>query len=97
VHFSKLRPREAAPCCPWLDELEKGLAGSKSSRAAAGGTSARVCGSSVGHRRERLLFPAHSGHRTCPVRDLVRSDGAQAAETGGVRPMEAHPQGPAFF
>jgi SpoVK/Ycf46/Vps4 family AAA+-type ATPase len=36
-----------APCCLWLDELEKGLAGSKSSGATDGGTSARVLGSLV--------------------------------------------------
>lgn len=35
----------AAPCCLWLDELEKGLAGSKSSGSTDGGTSARVLGS----------------------------------------------------
>jgi SpoVK/Ycf46/Vps4 family AAA+-type ATPase len=34
-----------APCCLWLDELEKGLAGSKSSGSTDGGISARVLGS----------------------------------------------------
>jgi SpoVK/Ycf46/Vps4 family AAA+-type ATPase len=34
-----------APSCLWLDELEKGLAGSKSSGSTDGGTSARVLGS----------------------------------------------------
>jgi AAA+ superfamily predicted ATPase len=34
-----------APCCLWLDELEKGLAGSRSSSATDGGTSTRVLGS----------------------------------------------------
>jgi SpoVK/Ycf46/Vps4 family AAA+-type ATPase len=31
-----------APCCLWLDELEKGLAGSKSSGSTDGGTSERA-------------------------------------------------------
>ena len=34
-----------APCVLWLDELEKGMAGSKSSGSTDGGTSARVFGS----------------------------------------------------
>jgi hypothetical protein len=34
-----------APCVVWLDEIEKGLAGSKSSGSTAGGTSVRVLGS----------------------------------------------------
>jgi ATP-dependent 26S proteasome regulatory subunit len=33
-----------APCCLWIDELEKGFAGSKSSGATDGGTSSRVFG-----------------------------------------------------
>jgi SpoVK/Ycf46/Vps4 family AAA+-type ATPase len=36
-----------APCCLWIDELEKGFAGSKSSGATDGGTSARVFGSFI--------------------------------------------------
>jgi SpoVK/Ycf46/Vps4 family AAA+-type ATPase len=31
-----------APCCLWIEELEKGFAGSKSSGATDGGTSARA-------------------------------------------------------
>ncbi|MCX6925884.1 MAG: AAA family ATPase, partial [Verrucomicrobia bacterium] len=36
-----------APCCLWIDEVEKGLSGSKSSGATDGGTSARVFGSFI--------------------------------------------------
>ena len=36
-----------APCVLWLDEIEKGMAGSKSSGATDGGTSARVFGSFI--------------------------------------------------
>jgi AAA+ superfamily predicted ATPase len=36
-----------APCCLWIDELEKGFAGSKSSGTTDGGTSARVFGSFI--------------------------------------------------
>jgi len=36
-----------APCVLWLDELEKGLAGSKSSGSTDGGTSSRVFGSFI--------------------------------------------------
>jgi SpoVK/Ycf46/Vps4 family AAA+-type ATPase len=42
-----------APCCLWLDELEKGLAGSKSSGATDGGTSARVLGSLLSWMQEK--------------------------------------------
>ena len=35
-----------APCCLWIDEVEKGFSGTKSSNATDGGTSARVFGSS---------------------------------------------------
>ena len=34
-----------APCCLWVDELEKGFSGSKSSGSSDGGTSSRVLGS----------------------------------------------------
>jgi ATP-dependent 26S proteasome regulatory subunit len=42
-----------APCCLWIDELEKGLAGSKSSGATDGGTSARVFGSFISWMQEK--------------------------------------------
>lgn len=42
-----------APCCLWLDELEKALAGSKSSSATDGGTSARVLGSLLSWMQEK--------------------------------------------
>lgn len=42
-----------APCCLWLDELEKGLAGSKSSGSTDGGTSARVIGSLLSWLQEK--------------------------------------------
>jgi ATPase family associated with various cellular activities (AAA) len=42
-----------APCVLWLDEVEKGLAGSKSSGAADGGTSARVFGSFISWMAEK--------------------------------------------
>jgi SpoVK/Ycf46/Vps4 family AAA+-type ATPase len=42
-----------APCCLWLDEVEKGLAGSKSSGSTDGGTSARVLGSLLSWMQEK--------------------------------------------
>jgi len=42
-----------APCCLWLDEMEKGLAGSKSSGSTDGGTSARVLGSLLSWMQEK--------------------------------------------
>ena len=36
-----------APCCLWIDEVEKGFSGSKSSNATDGGTSSRVFGSFI--------------------------------------------------
>src|SRR5512141_584230 len=42
-----------APCCLWLDELEKGFSGSKSSGATDGGTSARVFGSFISWMQEK--------------------------------------------
>jgi hypothetical protein len=43
-----------APCVLWLDEIEKGLAGSKSSGATDGGTSARVFGSFISWMAEKV-------------------------------------------
>jgi hypothetical protein len=42
-----------APCCLWVDELEKGLAGSKSSGSTDGGTSSRVFGSFISWLQEK--------------------------------------------
>jgi len=42
-----------APCVLWIDELEKGFAGSKSSGAADGGTGARVFGSFLSWMQEK--------------------------------------------
>ena len=42
-----------APCCLWIDEIEKGFAGSKSSGATDGGTSARVFGSFISWMQEK--------------------------------------------
>lgn len=42
-----------APCVVWLDEIEKGLAGSKSSGSTDGGTSARVLGSLLSWMQEK--------------------------------------------
>jgi AAA+ superfamily predicted ATPase len=42
-----------APCVLWLDEIEKGFAGSKSSGATDGGTSARVLGSFLNWMQEK--------------------------------------------
>ena len=42
-----------APCCLWIDELEKGFAGSKSSGSTDGGTSARVFGSFISWLQEK--------------------------------------------
>jgi hypothetical protein len=42
-----------APCCVWIDELEKGFSGSKSSGATDGGTSARVFGSFISWMQEK--------------------------------------------
>ena len=42
-----------SPCILWIDEIEKGFAGSKSSGATDGGTSSRVFGSFVSWMQER--------------------------------------------
>jgi len=42
-----------APCCLWVDELEKGFAGTKSSGSSDGGTSARVFGSFISWMQEK--------------------------------------------
>ena len=42
-----------APCIVWIDELDKGLAGSRSSGSSDGGTSARVFGSFISWMQER--------------------------------------------
>jgi hypothetical protein len=42
-----------APCVLWLDEIEKGMAGSKSSGATDGGTSARVLGTFLSWMQEK--------------------------------------------
>jgi ATP-dependent 26S proteasome regulatory subunit len=42
-----------APCCLWIDKVEKGFAGSKSSGATDGGTSSRVFGSFIGWLQEK--------------------------------------------
>ena len=43
-----------APCCLWVDELEKGFSGSKSSGATDGGTSSRVFGSFISWMQEKI-------------------------------------------
>jgi hypothetical protein len=42
-----------APCCLWIDELEKSFSGSKSSGSTDGGTSARVFGSFLSWMQEK--------------------------------------------
>ena len=42
-----------APCCLWIDEVEKGFSGTKSSNATDGGTSSRVFGSFVSWMQEK--------------------------------------------
>jgi len=42
-----------APCCLWIDEIEKGFSGSKSSGSTDGGTSARVFGSFLQWMQEK--------------------------------------------
>jgi AAA+ superfamily predicted ATPase len=42
-----------APCCLWIDELEKSFAGAKSSGSTDGGTSARVLGSFLAWMQEK--------------------------------------------
>ncbi len=42
-----------APCCLWIDEVEKGFAGSKSSGQTDGGTSSRVFGSFISWMQEK--------------------------------------------
>ena len=42
-----------APCVVWMDEIEKGMAGSKSSGATDGGTSARVLGTFLSWMQEK--------------------------------------------
>lgn len=43
-----------APCVLWLDELEKGMAGGKSSGATDGGTTARVLGTFLSWMQEKM-------------------------------------------
>jgi len=43
-----------SPCCLWIDELEKGFAGSRSSSSTDGGTSARVFGSFLSWMQEKV-------------------------------------------
>jgi len=42
-----------APCCLWIDEIEKGFGGTKSSGASDGGTSARVFGTFLNWMQEK--------------------------------------------
>jgi regulator of extracellular matrix RemA (YlzA/DUF370 family) len=42
-----------APCCLWIDEVEKGFSGTKSSNATDGGTSARIFGSFLSWLQEK--------------------------------------------
>ena len=42
-----------APCCLWIDEVEKGFSGTKSSNATDGGTSSRVFGSFISWMQEK--------------------------------------------
>src|SRR3954447_17917154 len=42
-----------APCCLWIDEVEKGFSGAKSSGSTEGGTSARVFGSFLSWMQEK--------------------------------------------
>lgn len=42
-----------APCCLWIDEIEKGFSGTKSSGATDGGTSSRVFGSFISWMQEK--------------------------------------------
>jgi len=42
-----------APCCLWIDELDKGVSGSKSSGSTDGGTSARVLGTMLSWMAEK--------------------------------------------
>jgi hypothetical protein len=42
-----------SPCCLWIDEVEKGFSGTKSSNATDGGTSARVFGSFLSWMQEK--------------------------------------------
>ena len=42
-----------APCCLWIDEVDKAMSGSKSSGATDGGTSARVFGSFISWMQEK--------------------------------------------
>jgi SpoVK/Ycf46/Vps4 family AAA+-type ATPase len=42
-----------APCCLWIDEIEKGFSGTKSSNSTDGGTSSRVFGSFISWLQEK--------------------------------------------
>ena len=44
-----------APCCLWIDEIEKGFSGTKSSNATDGGTSSRVFGSFISWMQEKTV------------------------------------------
>jgi SpoVK/Ycf46/Vps4 family AAA+-type ATPase len=53
---SAIQTAEAiAPCALWIDEIEKGLSGSRSSGATDGGTSARVFGTLLNWMQEKTV------------------------------------------
>ena len=62
-----------APCVLWIDELEKGFAGSRSSGSTDGGTSSRVFGSFISWMQEKTLAGVHRRHgqrrEPAPARD----------------------------
>ena len=57
-----------APCCLWIDEVEKGFSGTKSSNATDGGTSSRVFGSlyQLDAGKSRLLYSSSPLPMTYP-------------------------------
>jgi SpoVK/Ycf46/Vps4 family AAA+-type ATPase len=76
---SVLQTAEAvSPCILWLDEIEKGLSGSKSSGSTDGGTSARVFGTLLSWMQEKsasvfIVATANDVTQLPPERTLGRN------------------------
>jgi hypothetical protein len=89
-----------APCCLWIEELEKGFAGSKSSGATDGGTSARVFGSLISWMQEKKSRVLLTPHPPCQPASIPGSASIQllqgwrlvrrSLEEGGCAPISSH-------
>ena len=87
-----------APCIVWVDELDKGLAGSQSSGSTDGGTTARVSGSFISWMQERTapVFISSSAcarfTRLAPVGFYADWRKRRPMRTTFLYPSEPHPK-----